>query len=368
MHARGLIVPSIALFAPLLGQAQIGGVTIQPGRGDNVSRVGTRAANFLEIGVGGRGLALAGAYVASATDVSATYWNVAGLAEVTKPSLFLSRERLYGASGLTNSYVAASVPLFGGSFGISFTDFSSGDIRRTTEAFPEGNDPVAGAFVSWDATAIGVHYARIITDRLDFGVTGKHASEGIQFGTASYNGADAGVRFRSGLYGTTLGASLANIGSSGRITGPATQRTCPPRRDPQFPTQRTINCDLRPGSNQLPTMIRFGIETDLVGGAEALVSPSSPNRLALLADVTDGIDTNIMPAFAAELGYHHTLFLRAGKRFLSDHRTASSFSDGLAAGLGLVVPLYGRRVLVDYAYRNFGDLGNNQAFSFQFDF
>ena len=43
-------------------------------------RVGTTSASFLEIGIGGAGIAMGDAYVASAGDLSAIYWNPAGLA------------------------------------------------------------------------------------------------------------------------------------------------------------------------------------------------------------------------------------------------------------------------------------------------
>ncbi|MEJ7810433.1 MAG: PorV/PorQ family protein [Gemmatimonadaceae bacterium] len=363
----GCLMGCLAL-APAALPAQIGAIQITPTRGENVSRVGTRGANFLQLGVGARPLALAGVYAASASDLSSVYWNVAGLAEVQRPAVFLSRETLYGSSGLTNTFAAASLPVLSGTLGVSFTSFTSGDITRTTEAYPEGNDPVAGSFVSWSANAVGVHYARQFTDRLAFGLTGKYATEGITFATAKYYGFDAGTRFRSGLFGTTLGASVSNLGSASRVRGPAVDRKCPRRDQPLFPTQRTLDCSLPTGQNQLPTMLRFGIQTDIVGGAESLMGQRGPHRLALMADINDGIDSNVMPAVAAEYVLSNRLSLRVGKRFLHDGRTEAGGTDGLGGGIGLAIPLFGRRVLVDYAYRDYGDLSNNQAFSFQFEF
>ena len=43
------------------------------------SRVGTATANFLEIGMGSAGSAMGDAFVSLATDLSAIYWNPAGL-------------------------------------------------------------------------------------------------------------------------------------------------------------------------------------------------------------------------------------------------------------------------------------------------
>ena len=48
------------------------------------SAQGTTAAEFLQLGVGGRAMGLSGAYTAVADDAGALYWNPAGLAGVEK--------------------------------------------------------------------------------------------------------------------------------------------------------------------------------------------------------------------------------------------------------------------------------------------
>ena len=50
----------------------------------NVSKRGTTAANFLEIGIGARALALGSAFTALADDPSTLYWNVGGLAKLKR--------------------------------------------------------------------------------------------------------------------------------------------------------------------------------------------------------------------------------------------------------------------------------------------
>lgn len=49
----GCLMGCLAL-APAALPAQIGAIQITPTRGENVSRVGTRGANFLQLGVGAR--------------------------------------------------------------------------------------------------------------------------------------------------------------------------------------------------------------------------------------------------------------------------------------------------------------------------
>src|SRR5690349_13945573 len=98
---RNLLLSAVAAGACLLparASAQIGGVILQPGDHASVSRVATRGAAFLSLGVGARALALGGAATATSTDLSSMYWNVAGLGEVTMATAFASHEKLYGNS------------------------------------------------------------------------------------------------------------------------------------------------------------------------------------------------------------------------------------------------------------------------------
>ena len=76
--------------ASVLGQGT--GTVLLPNPQNPTTRVGTRGANFLEIGVGARGLALAGAYTALAEGVTALYWNPAGI--VPCPADTMSKLRI----------------------------------------------------------------------------------------------------------------------------------------------------------------------------------------------------------------------------------------------------------------------------------
>ena len=374
MRTPLIVLAAATLGAPMLVArpvaAQGSGTIDVPSRNESVTRVATRGAAFLSLGVGARALALAGAFTATASDLSAAYWNPAGLGEVTTASGFASHEKLYGNSGLTNTFVTGVIPAFGGAFGISFTGFSSGDIERTTEFYPEGGDPALGQTVSWTGTAVGVHYARQFTDRLTAGGTIKRASEGIEFASATWYAGDFGVRFRSGIAGSTLGFTVANLGTSARMGGPAIQRRLTQRNDPQFPTGRPLDIGLRPQLLQLPTVLRFAVQTDVLGGPESLMGSryGADHTLSLVADVSDAIDTGIMPAFAAEYGFRRRLFLRGGGRWLNDERIAQGSGISYSAGGGVMIPIASRRFLLDYAWRNFGQLNDNQVISFQFGY
>lgn len=71
---------------------------------------GKYAGEFLSIGVGGRALGLGGAYTALASDVTAGYWNPAGLAYLSYPQIsFMHDERF---AGIVNyDYGSAAYPV-----------------------------------------------------------------------------------------------------------------------------------------------------------------------------------------------------------------------------------------------------------------
>src|SRR5690606_8017780 len=139
-------------------------------------------------------------YTAMADDIYALYWNSAGLAHIQSLSAAFSHAALFEEADITHQFVGVALPMLGGVFGVSGIFFDSGDIPRTSELFPQGGDPDFGDTFTWTGSAIGLHYARFITDRLSVGFAAKVVTEGITGATASYVGFDAGVRFNTGVF------------------------------------------------------------------------------------------------------------------------------------------------------------------------
>ncbi|MEK7728181.1 MAG: UPF0164 family protein, partial [candidate division KSB1 bacterium] len=77
-----IIVLSAAL---LLSEAHAGGF-----------RTAKYGGEFLTLGAGGRALGMGGAYSALANDVSAGYWNPAGLANIDYPQIMLMHSQQFG--------------------------------------------------------------------------------------------------------------------------------------------------------------------------------------------------------------------------------------------------------------------------------
>src|SRR5258707_15640462 len=65
---------------------------------------GTTSSEFFLLGASARGMSLGGAYAALATDVSALYYNPAGIAQLSRPSAMVS----------SYSYIANTQSVWGG--------------------------------------------------------------------------------------------------------------------------------------------------------------------------------------------------------------------------------------------------------------
>jgi hypothetical protein len=362
----GLLAAGAADAAAQVAGPGIGTPLVPVGNQTN-SRVGTRGANFLEIGLGARALGMAGAYAAHAEGLSALYWNLAGTAEVENFAGGINYNQLYGSDGLEFLWGGALLPMAGGVLGIQVGQMSSGDIPRTSVESPEGNDPTIGETFTFSGTAAELSYARRLTDRLNVGFGVKVASEGISGARATWWGADIGIRFRSGLYGTTIGASLQNIGGSARYNGSlVTANTVE-----GFGTgSGLVRVFYRTEAWEMPTIFRFSVMSDLVGSAEALFSgDAGMGTLRLVGQFDQAIDTDLQGTLGLEYGWRNIVFLRGGKRWLNEENTDYQGSErGLAFGAGLRIPFNGRRLGFDYAWTGQGELPNNNSFSFEIGF
>ncbi len=102
---------------------------------------GKYAGEFMAIGVGGRALGMGGAFTAVANDITAGYYNPAGLANLNYPQISLMHAEHFG--NLVNyDYGSVAIP-FGTdmTFGISAVRLGVDGIPDTREALvdPEGN-------------------------------------------------------------------------------------------------------------------------------------------------------------------------------------------------------------------------------------
>ena len=354
-----------AWVSPALAQGT-GGTPITPNADEPPSRAGTRGANFLHLGVGARGNAMAGAVGSSVEGPTAWFWNPAGAVSSEAFSVSFGRQNLYGNLDLSQNYAAVSMPLLGGVMGLSLNTLNSGDIERTTEANPTG-DRRAGRFFDWNSTAAGLGYSRRLTDRLAVGGQLKYITEGITDASTNWIAFDVGTQFNTGIYGLVIAGALQQIGGRATASGPAISQVV---NNANVNSQST-RVDLETRETDLPTAFRFSLGSDLLGTANSLFGTRGGGQHRLFAEVSmnDAVDLATQVGFGAEYSFRNLAFLRAGKKFYNDDRAAdASFKGayGLSGGAGVRVPIAGRALRFDYSYTSLGDLRDIQVFSFEF--
>ena len=132
------------------------------------AKVGTTGAQFLELGVSARAMGMAEAFVAVADDISAAYYNPAGLTYLYGREAAFTYIKMPADVGY--GFAALGLPLesIGGVLGIGMYALSSGYIDETTyDKIPTGRR------FWWNDFSLAVSYSRFLTDLFSIGITVK---------------------------------------------------------------------------------------------------------------------------------------------------------------------------------------------------
>lgn len=161
---------------------------------------------YLRIGTGVRGMGTGGAFVAVANDVSAGYWNPAGLGLMAVPEIagmysLLSLDRSY-------NYAAGAYP-FGevGTFGLSWINYNVGNVDARNAA---GN--VIGS-LSNSENALLFSYGKQVASKFGLGANVKLLFHSLAGSSASGMGFDLGARVTPSNR-IALAASVQNLGAT----------------------------------------------------------------------------------------------------------------------------------------------------------
>lgn len=330
------------------------GVSPAQDAGNNVSKSGTSAATFLEIQVGAAAVAMGGAYVSRANDATGLYWNAAGIAHLTRNEVVLSHTAWIADTKF--EYAAFVMPLGGsaGLLGLSLTSLSMEDMMVRTVEKPEGT----GEFFGANDLALGVTYARQLTDRFAIGFTGKYIQQSIWHESAYAIAADFGTTFKTDLFGgLVIGASLSNFGTSMQLSGRDTRQF--ERVDPTITgSNDRIPYNVELDSWSLPLAFQLGVSTDVARTADL--------RWTVAADATHPSDNYESMNIGSEFSYRECLFLRGGYHALF----LDESEGGLSLGAGIAIPtgFTTGSVRADYAFRDMGRLLGVHVFSLAIQF
>ena len=312
----------------------------------DVSGVGTSAATFLEIGIGARATALGGAYASVANDVSALYWNPAGIAWIDGvQSEFMHTEWLANTS-FDFVGIVVPVPMIRSSFGVSFTSLDYGEAPVRTVERPEGTGEKYGA----RDIAITLSYAMALTDRFSFGMSGKYISQKIWSETGTAAAIDVGIYYNTMLKGLKIGASMCNFGSEITLDG----RHLTTIVDPDIQVQNfdRVPVNYKTGEYQLPLLFRVGISYERAFG--------SLGKALFAVDVNHPSNTTESINLGFEYGFANMFYLRSGYQNMFERDGIN----GLTLGGGVDYYLRGRTgIRLDYSWSDWGLLENAQRFS-----
>ena len=313
-----------------------------PTRAQTVSKAGTVAGDFLQIGVGARAMALGGSFVAAADDASALYWNPAGLAHLEGGEAMAVHSRWL--ADVSFDYLGAALRLGTlGTLGVSVTMLSVPDMLVRTEDRPEGT----GEWFDAADLAIGLSYGRFITDRFAIGATAKFIQQRIWHSSAVGFAVDLGVQFRTDFFGgLTLGAAVYNFGTDMRMSGRDLRTFVDPDPTREGNNNR-IPANYETDSWSLPLNFQFGVALRPV--------QTRMHQLLLTADALHPSANYESVNVGVEYGFQQRIFLRGGYHALF----LPGAEGGLSAGLAVhqVLPYAGGLAKLEYAYRDSGRLG-----------
>jgi hypothetical protein len=181
------------------------------------------AGEFISLGVGGRALGMGGAFVALASDVTAGYWNPAGLSHINYPQIALMHDERYG-SLVNYDYGAAAMPVGPNtSWGFSVIRLGVDDIPDTRKAGIDANgnytedpnqftriDPSRVTYFNAADWAFFLTYSKKQSDDFSYGANLKIIRRELGDASATGIGLDVGVWY-SPMDNVVLGANLQDV-------------------------------------------------------------------------------------------------------------------------------------------------------------
>jgi opacity protein-like surface antigen len=336
------------MISAVLGLFLISPVSADSGR---LTNVGTTAAPFLEVGVGSRAIGMGAAFVAVANDVSALYWNPAGLCRIGHSEAVF--ERIEWLADINFNYLGATIP-FGrwGTAGFFLNAMTVPKMAVRTVDFPDGT----GEEFDASSIAVGLSYSFALTDRFSIGLTGKYVSERIWHEKSSSIAIDIGTLYYTGFKGLRIGAAITNFGPSMQMDG--SDLIIYYDADPSIDGNNDrIMGKLMTDEWPLPLNMQFGIAYD--------VFDTKFSRLTVALDAFHPINNTESVNTGCELSILDLLYARVGYKAIGQQDT----EEGITFGAGLRYKMFGQsHIKFDYAYADFGLLEYVNRFTLRLDF
>jgi hypothetical protein len=281
---------------------------------------------YSTVGVGAAASGMGNAYLGSAQDAVAIFWNPAGIENIQKEdnsySLFFSHNQWLMSTIIESLSVATKFKDIG-AFAVGFSYFNSGEMERY--GIDESGHPIdLNSTFSTYAFNGDISYANKLDRDVDFGVTFKYYLDDMDGSVANAIAFDLGVRYFVPIVkGLSFDLVATNFG--GEFNG------------------YTMSKEVSFAALYNFAVADWGVnaEYDLVGR----LNNTAVNR------------------FGLEIKSPYLLILRAGY-YTEDDIIDSGFKD-ISFGLGMLV---NSKYNVDFSFEPYGELGNAFKLSFGADF
>ena len=326
------------------------------------SRVGTTAANFLELGYDPQGTSMGDACVSTVDNLSSVYWNPAGLAYMSNNEVSFSYQPWFVD---TQTYLAAAgfvAPKLG-TFAISILGMNYGEMEVTTLDLQEGT----GENFTPTDMAINFSYGRTLTSWFGFGATVKYIHSSIFHSSANAVAADMGVIIKTSFLSATdamdgmkIGMSLSNYGTRMKYGGLDLLRSIDISPD-ETGNYKDVQVEFKTESWELPLIFRVGVSVDPI--------VKTNHRLTLAANAlhvnNNNESVNLGAVYTLSIPGRCKVFLRGGYRglLLDDSEFGPTFGIGF-----LLQYMHQKGIQFNYGFRDIGLLGTTNVMGFSFFF
>jgi hypothetical protein len=273
-------------------------------------RLGKSGFSFLKISPSARAAGMGDAFTAVANDVTAIFFNPAGLINIERFDFSFNHTDWIVNSKLTSA--AIGFPLGSrGALGLSAIQFAVEEFEETTIFEPEGT----GRMIQAGDIALALGYAVRLTDGLSFGLKGQYLEENIDSDKAKGFAFDFSTYYLSGFRDLTIAMIMKNFGPEAKFL-----------------------------SKKFKLPLYFNINTAM----SVLGKKGSPVHLLVSAESAFATDYRDRYHVGSELWIADLIALRGGYKFFYD-------TENWTIGGGLKLKLGHRKIMINIAYSNFAE-------------
>ncbi len=305
----------LGLFILILWEHQFLYAQLFPQLG--AQRAGISALTFLKIDSSPRSAGMGGSQVAISGDAYAVSYNVAALAD--NEQINFAGANTFYVAGTNHAFFSAMVPNIKlGNFALHATSFTTGAMERRTEFQPLGTGEYFYAY----NVAVGLAYAKKLTEMFSYGVSFKYINETLDRFVAHTAAIDLGFLYRTDFKDLKFAVSLQNFGPNSKLKG--SKPNLPLSKD-----QKELE------SNPSPTNFSLGISI--------LPIKKEKHQLLTAIQLNHPNDNAENIRIGIEYGFNQLLFIRTGYKINVKDQPYPTF------GFGVKSSFTKHPLIIDYA-------------------